>query len=392
MNKKIAVVAGIIILLLAVILTVFFWPRVTVAPTLIENPNIPAQPAFNFAAPQRWDDIYIASKILSWLENEMRDERGTYNMFSNCNYDDNGELICDNNSVSNRTGTPVIWANYLYWRRTGDPTAWERLQNALAIYSNNNIVELLQTDNLSCYYMLPIANDQSITQTMRDQAANICFRTIYETPAFYEQFADLEPDTYKFQSDQLISNIIDNITAPTVTFDPTLPPHPVVPTNLGEIIPKYSWLDFATDLAVLYKFDPSPDRLNFAYYHFAGALSVYAQDPASLGNQCRLLLASQQFCQIADNIDDPSCQLTENLTGFIASNPVNSDFSLTSAAKCALTAPTLKQKFLSLIRDYYFSDRNAFYQLSDSPWLLNENGSSTKSVMSNALFVGLLSL
>ena len=378
--KRVGLIITTVLIIAA--LVIFFILRQQQSPE-VSTPS--ESTATSMAAPQVWDDLYISSHILQWLENDMRDERGAYNMLFNCNNDDSGELVCNNGSSSNRTGTPVIWANYMYWKNTGDTAAFERMGNALAVYSDRKIIEIIQTDNLSCFYMLPIINDTALSKTMREQAASICMNTAYETAIQIEPFWDsISADYYKNQTDQLITNIISG--AETLEFDFALPE----PT--GTVIPRNRWFEFAADsMAINQLIGYSLAHINMAYFHFAGALTIYYQDNDNLNFSCRLLLASQQFCEFTGDTSDLSCLLASHLTDKVTANMADADFNIEGISRCALASPVLKDRALSLMKDYYYSEQNSNFQPFDNFWLLTERGSITKSVVSNALFAGFLS-
>jgi len=388
-------VATVLVIVSAIITFLFIrWP-------LSSDEAISESTALSMAAPQHWDDLYslsISSKILQWLEDFMRDERGAYNFNANCGYDEHGQVICDGRRSSNRTGAVVMWANHRYWQKTLDTRELGRIAAALEIYSNRDVVQSIETDDLGCFYLLPLIFDENLSQTMREQAADICLRTSYEAPTHPSTFADSEPDTYKHQSYNLIANIISGANNPLEPLNLSLPeltfmsmqnnPNSSTPHDL--VTPTPAWADFAADLASQYQVGRSPAILEIAYYYLSGALAVYVENPNNLDVKCPLILASQQFCQIANDNINPSCHLARFLISHVEQAIEEPNLNLRTAAKCAISTPALQDRFLSKMKVHYNSTENSHFQPFDNFWLLNDSGSASKSVITNALFAGLL--
>jgi len=383
MNKrKWIIVAAVILIailtLVAVLISYYFKSRTA------------SQPATAVSAPTRADDLTVSGQILGWLDSTTRDERGVYNQFYNCTTVPQQPAVCDNGNSSNRTGTPVMWANFLYWQATGDTDALARLERDLAAYSDGNIVGILQTNDLSCYYMTPIALGSQVSLSDRDLARQICLRTVYETPADsprqYSATAQTDPlDVQQYGANSVIAQLL-NVLAPST---PTASPS----ADITAAPIDRSWATFATDYAARYRMDNAPNTLALAYYYFAGALTNYQQDATAatdINQGCEMLLAASQFCRLNSDKSDFSCLLATSLGSQLRQLPLaESNPNFVALAKCAMADSTNSDYYLSFIRDYYHSDDNALFQFNDFR-LLNDFNSITKSVVTNALFAGLL--
>lgn len=388
MKKKIVLIVAAVLAVLLVVLAIFFLLRRQPSDTPTETSLTPPP---NFAAPQQWDDLFIAANTLEWLENEMRDERGAYNQYFNC--EPNGETwICDNDQPSNRTGMAVMWANYQFWKNTNDPAALQRLKNALAVYNNQELVQLIQTNNLSCYYMLPIATDTSpqLSDLDRQNAMNICDRTGDES-GIITAFVKIPKTLNEYQN--IINNYSDLLTSEQLSAADSIPPFTVLDsdpkTGLDyEFGISTDWGNYATDTLARQQILPDTDSLLLAHLYFAGVLDHYLRQPELLNNinaSCLLLLASQTFCTDSKL----SCNLATWLTNrIVAMDTYAQKLNPESIAKCALAAPSQKSHFMEILRNEYYGTNNDLSQISE-PWLFNSAG-STKDVVANALFIGLI--
>lgn len=392
-NKRLTLIIG-AALIVVIALIAFFIIRWTQPSDEITSESTD----LNMSTPRDFDKLFTSTKILQWLENDMRDERGAYKFNSNCGNDEHGHLVCNSGRSSNRTGAVVMWSNHKLWQKTTDFTTLERIAAALDVYSNHDVVQSIETDDLGCYYLLPIIFDENLSQTMRDQAADVCLRTSYEAPTHPSTFADSEPNTYKHQSYQLITNIISgadnpldplNLSLPELTFM-SMENNPDSSTPHDLVIPTPAWADFAADLASQYQVGRSPDILEIAYYYLSGALAVYHENPNTIDIKCPLLLANQQFCQIANDNINPSCHLARFLESQVEQIIIEPNLNLRAAAKCAISSPVLQERFLSKMIEQYHSTENSYFQPFDNFWLFNDSGSASKSVITNALFAGLL--
>lgn len=343
---------------------------------------------FDFAAPQVWDDLHIAGNILEWLENDAKDGRGVYKAALNCKQGENGVETCDS-GFSNNTGMAVIWTNYVYWQRTGDLAALERMKTALTTYANRDVVETILTDNLSCYYLLPIILDDNpaISGTDRMQAMLTCFETEYENAMSENIIAPplaflLEEVSYKAN---LIMGLDESVNAESNIF-------PYQTQGKGLILPSRNWADLATEFIIRYQLDPQEYRLDLAQAYYLGVLDVYIREP-KLDNPltCPLLLASQAFCDTGGEIGDIACDLVI----FLGNKAINETYrgetfiGIENYAKCALALPPISDYFIEYMRIYYYSQANANGQYTE-PWLLNSYPGQTKNVVDNALFAGML--
>ena len=259
------------------------------------------------------------------------------------------------------------------------------MARGLDIYAEPDIVGSIQTDTLGCFHLLPIINDENLPQAIREQATAVCLRTNYESLVQPSSFDGLDLDAFQEQSNRLIANIFANSENTLAELDLLLPEHAEL---IDAIIPPHNRIHFATDMAAVYQAGHSPLARNMAYYYFAAALSIYYENQNDLDVLCPMMLASEQFCQI-DN--DSSCRFAQYLLPRIEQIAIDPNISLGSAAQCALTSsPTLQDRFISFLKTYYYSDRNFDFQPFTNFWLVNDNGSASKSVITNALFAGLL--
>jgi hypothetical protein len=394
MNTKTRLILIITGIILAVLAIIFF----VIRPIFFTTP--PEAPApIDFAAPQRWDDTFIAGHTLAWLEDETRDDRGAYGQLVNCSYDDELGIVCEA-FRSNRTGMAVIWANYMYWRHTNNPQALQRMSQALEVYSDRTLVQLIQTDELSCYLLLPIINDNSpaITAADRQNARQICADTEYESWLNFLAWDDVDyMDDVDFEA--AIAAHISNVTgAPFVDdvliiedFSARL--HQA--QQMVETLPIHiEQALFATDLLARYQVDSNPATLDHASLHFIAALRGYADmtEAPDINQYCQLALASQSFCLHGTGVaSESSCELARHLGSQIANININTHDLIfpNYIAQCAFAFPAERDRFVGIIRDFYYSPANSRTQYTQ-PWLLNLFGGLTFEVIDNALFAGLL--
>jgi hypothetical protein len=381
MKKKVILLVIILVLLALLGTGVIFFLRSR------QSAELPTETiTSDFVAPQEWSDLLIATNISDWLETKMRDERGAYNTFYNCEWNSEaGEAVCDNGQSSNRSGFAVIWANYQLWKKTGDPDTLTKIKNALAVYDNRELVGLIQTHDLACYHLLPIYFDTSTAfdTTDRERITRICERTAHE--GSYEPYFIAPPeDNYLSMVQNSVTNIIsgqkaDSSNVPTFT----------TVSNI-EIAPSFNWVNFASDLMAVGQITQEPDFVTARTY-FAGAVNVYSQISAPTPEEdCQLLLASQELCKNDPILGETACRLEEYLKPLVLDESRYTDLpTVESLAKCALALPADRDFFVDKIKNYYYSLDNVNAQYGQ-PWLLNVYGSRTKSVVPNALFAGLL--
>jgi len=324
-----------------------------------------------FAAPQVWDDWYISGQILQWLESDMKDGRGVY--------------------MPTQSGMAVIWANYSYWLRTGDIAALERMKTGLTVYADRDILEYIHTDNLSCYYLRPIALDDNpaIRGRERQNALFTCFETEYINAIDENVVAPpmallLEEIGYK-------ANLIMGYEEIAHVNNSAFPFRPEG-ENLT-IIPHSGWIDLATEFIVRYQLDPREHRLDLARAYYIGALDAYLNEPEPNNLTCPLLLASQEFCDSDGELGEAACQLVSFLGNKAISLIESGDnfIGIENLAKCALALPLISEYFVEHMRIYYYSEANSNDQHTE-PWLLNDYRGYTKNALDNALFAGMLML
>ncbi|GHV43409.1 hypothetical protein FACS189490_13560 [Clostridia bacterium] len=381
MNKKtfitVAAVAVLLLILIAVIL------RVLTATRQNDAPN-----DTGFAATT--ENNRTAGQILNWLDTSMRDERGAYNTFYNCAFGEDTQPVCDNGNSSNRTGMAVMWANYSYFQATGDTAAMDRLARDIATYANRGLVNIIQTDDLSCFYMEPIVNS-SHTGIDREVARKICLDTLYEMSLTGEgryNFTDDTLEAHRDNADRLIASITGET---TISEPPTA--ETASPSAVNSVVIDGFWATWAADHAARYLVNNEVDTLIDAYFFFAGALTEYRENraiQADINRSYELLLASSQMCGLVDDKDNASCQFTAWLDKKLEEMPIaDGSPELEAVVKCALANTENRDRYIDFLSNYYASAENNYYQFEQTK-LLNEYGGLSKNVVTNALFAGLL--
>jgi len=388
MNKKDVIAIFLILLVLGFFLFILIHTFTKHPDTSTDSVTVGT--SSDFAAPQRWDDMLIAGTILDWLEYDMKDERGTYRESVNCEQRENGAAVCDYRLSSNNTGMAVIWSNYVFWQRTGDIVALERMKADLAVYANRDVVENIQTDNLSCYYLLPIILDENPTISGADRlnAMFTCFETEYENTIGDSIVAPplallLEETGYKVNLIMGMENS-SHEQANTFPFRRQFESRAIVPNR--------NWIDLATEHIVRYQLDPREHWLDLARAYYIGALDIYLSEPEPDNNlTCPLLLASQEMCFADGEIGVAACNLAYHLGNKVIFQDNDGFTSIENLAKCAFALPTIRAHFAEQMKTYYYSQANANANAQfTEPWLLNTYQGQTKKVIDNALFAGMI--
>ena len=386
MNKKFLIISACALLAIIFLSFYFFFFRQS------EETEFVGSQSAEFTAPQRWDDFLIASHSLDWIENVMRDWRGAYNSLYNCTMlEDDIGFVCDSGYSSNRTGMAVMWANYQVWKATNDPQSLTRLQNALAIYSNENLVEIIQVHDLACYYLLPIYLDPSpaITNIDRQSIANICNRTFHESTLALNTIV-IPEDSFSSDVQDKVNRIISDNNA-----DNSNDFFPVISESGESVSPELNWSAFATDRLATYMITPEFGSEFFvplptARAYFAGALTSYLQvENPNQEQMCPLLLASTLFCQNDPILGQSACKLADYFTPKVLDINNLDTSNTTGFADCAMALSKHRRFFVDLIKEYYYSPANSNLQRTE-PWLLGYTDSFTRDVVSNAVFAGLL--
>ena len=364
--------------------------------------------------PTQTERLQAAKNILSWITSQ-KDERNTYLALSQCTPNEANSIVCtpDLESVSNRLGSPVMWARYQYWLATKDSVELTLLEQDInsyyALVENNDWS--IQTNFLNCYYLLPIVKSQEtgISNSMKEKARFICNKS-YDEAGFSvnEEGREIDisqPDlaTATSQINQKILYILGQSSNYQPETDNFIQLIPFAESNETYLI---DWSTYTTEFIASRQINQENYPLETIYYFYNGALSYFIyqnQHNLQLVDLSQITAATASFISLSPNninlINQFLTQLKAQLSAqtLVALNTliVNNDyFTLTTLAQNQAIinqTSSTEATFLDALWQVYQNNYRSIYQTSTQEVLI-DGLSDFKAILPNAIFSGLLSL
>jgi hypothetical protein len=305
-------------------------------------------------------------------------------------------------AIDNRSILGITQGRYQYYLATGNREELQTLSNDLEMYANPSLVPVLQNNLWNCKIMYAIWEDNSLPQSFRDKARQICLRGTYQV----EEMTEI-PSLKAEKQNKNITNIdFNNI----FLNNPVPPPSDKLKNENDKMI---EYAGFASDFTYKYLWDKKDNDLTNAQSLFALALKKYSlvKTLDFVHGQCVLGISAvdlyfrtenNNYLDFAKNLYDKSrlgfclsdATCKDNLfdkatCGYFTNNLYN----VTQDEKYLKTKTILIQSIVNSHFDYQGLPGNLegdrlFYQKVIYPDLKKD---IIKNIRDNGLVVGLLS-
>jgi hypothetical protein len=162
-KKNVIIIAATVLCLLVII------PLVLSA---LKNSNIGRESS---GAPtgKAHDDAYLSEKILPWL-NSMRNSEGRYHFDESCTSAD----TCKKADVDNRVGLIAMWGRYKRYEQSKRPEELADIFRDIDVYSNEQIVNVIQTDHWACKLLNEMRQNEAFTDEYKEKLRSMCAKSV----------------------------------------------------------------------------------------------------------------------------------------------------------------------------------------------------------------------